>query len=253
MARVVECANAEIVARVATFAAQKPGASLSATSKRQDWDITSASVYDATLEIDWYVHIRRRAAAAAVTAAGHLGHAAVLAVNAQTAVLACAMLTSWLADDAAEEPGASEPKPSPAGYLSDTSLRSAAIPAVLMMASVNMPGPSLTVSGSPGFLGGGYEGSTAEARRRLDHAITQGWANGAHRAVAALVDQACLPLRWSRQSKLHLTEQACGCSSVRGGGGLKLRARLCRRHSNQAPAGGWCVCLCDGAANRSST
>ena len=48
-------------------------------------------------------------------------------------------------------------------------------------------------------------------------------------------------------------EQACGCSSVRGGGGgRKVRARLCRRHSIQAHSCCRCVCLCDGAAIESS-
>ena len=45
----------------------------------------------------------------------------------------------------------------------------------------------------------------------------------------------CLPLRRSCHASSGLTEQACGCSSVRGGGGLKVRARQCHRHSNQAP------------------
>ena len=30
---------------------------------------------------------------------------------------------------------------------------------------------------------------------------------------------------------LRLVEQACGCATVRGGGRLKVRARLCRWHS----------------------
>ena len=46
--------------------------------------------------------------------------------------------------------------------------------------------------------------------------------------------------------KLRLMEQACGCSTVRGGGRLKVRARLCRWHSrvesacrqDHAPASG---------------
>ena len=43
----------------------------------------------------------------------------------------------------------------------------------------------------------------------------------------------------------RLIELACDCSTVRGGSGLKVHARLCRWHSNQAPAG---LCLCEGAA-----
>ena len=31
--------------------------------------------------------------------------------------------------------------------------------------------------------------------------------------------------------KIRLMLQACGCSTVRGGGGLKVRARLCHWHS----------------------
>ena len=31
--------------------------------------------------------------------------------------------------------------------------------------------------------------------------------------------------------KLRLIEQACGCSTVRGGSGLKVRARLCLWYS----------------------
>ena len=33
---------------------------------------------------------------------------------------------------------------------------------------------------------------------------------------------------------LHLMEKACSCSTVRGGGGRKVRARLCLWHSNQS-------------------
>ena len=59
----------------------------------------------------------------------------------------------------------------------------AAIPSVLMMASVQLPGPSLTVSGTLGYLGGGYEGPTQEAHRRLDWAAKHGSANAAQRAL----------------------------------------------------------------------
>ena len=79
--------------------------------------------------------------------------------------------------------GAGGPQPSPAGYLSDTLLRSAAIPAVLMMASVALPGPSLTLSGSLG-------GPTSEARRRLDWAVGNGSSNAAQRAVREALLQA---------------------------------------------------------------
>ena len=48
--------------------------------------------------------------------------------------------------------------------------------------------------------------------------------------------QVRLPFHWScrRHVKLRLIEQACRCSMVRGGGGLKevLHARLCRWHSS---------------------
>jgi hypothetical protein len=37
-------------------------------------------------------------------------------------------------------------------------------------------------------------------------------------------------------TKLRPIEQACGCSTSRGGGGVKVRARLCRWHS-----GGECL------------
>ena len=85
-------------------------------------DNASASVYDGTLEIDWFVHLRRRAATAAVTACGHLGHVAVLADDADTVVQAYRVVAPWLADGV-EEPGATTPRPSPAGYLSENSLR----------------------------------------------------------------------------------------------------------------------------------
>ena len=77
-------------------------------------DNASASVYDGTLEIDWFVHLRRRAATAAVTACGHLGHVAVLADDADTVVQAYRVVAPWLADGV-EEPGATTPRPSPAG------------------------------------------------------------------------------------------------------------------------------------------
>jgi hypothetical protein len=183
MARIVECANAEIQAHIAETLDHGRSArqSLFAGSKRVDWDSTSASVYDATLEIDFFVHMRRRAAAAAVTAAGHLGHAAVLADDAPTALQAWAVVAPWIADGISE-PGAGDIKPSPAGYLSDRLLHSAAVRAVLMMASVKMIGPSLSVSGLPGSLGG-YDGPCSEAHLRLDWAIGNGSANATQRAL----------------------------------------------------------------------
>ena len=39
--------------------------------------------------------------------------------------------------------------------------------------------------------------------------------------------------------KLRLIEQACGCSVVRGGGGLKVHARL----GLKLAAASWCLCL----------
>ena len=52
--------------------------------------------------------------------------------------------------------------------------------------------------------------------------------------------QVRLALQWSRRHvNQRLIEQACGCSTVRGGGGFKrqVRARLCRWHS----CGGECL------------
>ena len=41
----------------------------------------------------------------------------------------------------------------------------------------------MAVSGSPGYLGGGYEGPAQEAHRRLDWAVKHGSANAAQRAL----------------------------------------------------------------------
>ena len=129
MSRVVAVANAEIEEHMAApnYAENRVtlDRSLFSGSKRPDWDLASASVYDATLETDWFVHLRRRAAAAAITACGHLGHRAVLADEVMTTVEASRTVCRWLVED---EPGANSPKPSPAGYLSDSSLRGAAAP-----------------------------------------------------------------------------------------------------------------------------
>ena len=53
---------------------------------------------------------------------------------------------------------------------------------------------------------------------------------------------------------LRLMEQACGCSTVQGGGRLKVRARLCRWHSGGEclpPGPSSCTCrwfgCCSGA------
>ena len=46
--------------------------------------------------------------------------------------------------------------------------------------------------------------------------------------------------------KLHLIEQACGCFTVRVGGELKVRAHLCRWHSERHLQDG--VCPDNGAA-----
>lgn len=134
MSRVVAVANAEIEEH--TMAPNYPenqvtlARSLFSGSKRPDWDNSSASVYDATLETDWFVHLRRRAATAAITACGHLGHRAVLADEVVMAVEACRTVCRWLTE---EEPGAGSPKLSPAGYLSAASLRGAAAPVRCML------------------------------------------------------------------------------------------------------------------------
>ena len=45
--------------------------------------------------------------------------------------------------------------------------------------------------------------------------------------------------------KLRQVEQEFKCSTMKGGGGLKVRARLCGWHSDDALAGD---CVCNGAA-----
>jgi hypothetical protein len=148
-----------------------------ALSKRNDMDVISASIYDATLETDWFVYLRRRAVVAAITAAGHVGHVAVCADDASAAVRAFEVVSPWLHNP---EPGANSPGSSQADSLGVPTLRQAASTACLLMVSVRMPGPSLMVMGDSRNPQCDF---AVEALRRLKFAIENGKASTAQLAL----------------------------------------------------------------------
>jgi hypothetical protein len=169
MARVLEQATQGIVAHLA---AKSGPQSAGAEGPR-----VGTEIRDATVEVDWAVHERRRAAAQAAAAAGHLGHAAVLADDAPVALTALAVLAPWLGSRDELEYGGELPD-----YFSGSAIGQAASHAALLLVSVRLDRPALLPAGNhwPGARGGAV---AQEALRRLEHAVASGVANGAQRAL----------------------------------------------------------------------